>query len=80
MTAEQLGEAVDFILSGTVKVDVEQEDGSDVIMAILGPGEIVGEISALGQTYPFLKRCHHRKFRDALDGSLRVPELSAEVS
>jgi len=50
MTAEQVGEAVYFILSGTVKVHVEQEDGSDVIMAILGPGEIVGEMSVLGQT------------------------------
>ena len=39
-----------FIMSGTVKVHVEQEDGSDVIMAILGPGEIVGEMSVLGQT------------------------------
>src|SRR5262245_24091958 len=50
MTAEQVGEAVYFILSGTVKVHCEQEDGSDVIMAILGPGEIVGEMSVLGQT------------------------------
>src|SRR5262245_46367680 len=50
MTAEQVGEAVYFILSGTVKVHIEQEDGGDVIMAILGPGEIVGEMSVLGQT------------------------------
>lgn len=50
MTAEQRGEVVYFILSGTVKVHLEQEDGSDVIIAILGPGEIVGEMSALGQT------------------------------
>src|SRR5262245_11447731 len=50
MTAEQVGVDVYFILSGTVKVHCEQEDGSDVIMAILGPGEIVGEMSVLGQT------------------------------
>jgi CRP/FNR family cyclic AMP-dependent transcriptional regulator len=50
MTPEQRSEAVYFILSGTVKVHVGQEDGSQVIMAILGPGEIVGEMSALGQT------------------------------
>ena len=50
MTAEQVGEAVYFIMGGTVKFHVEQEDGSDVIMAILGPGEIVGEMSVLGQT------------------------------
>jgi CRP/FNR family cyclic AMP-dependent transcriptional regulator len=45
-----VAEAVYFILNGTVKVHVEQEDGGDVIMAILGPGEIVGEMSVLGQT------------------------------
>ncbi len=50
MTPEQPGEAVYFILSGTVKVHIDQEDGSQVIVAILGPGEIVGEMSALGQT------------------------------
>src|SRR5215510_848003 len=50
MTADQMGEAVYFILSGTVKVHIEQEDGGDVIMSILGPGEIVGEMSVLGQT------------------------------
>jgi CRP/FNR family cyclic AMP-dependent transcriptional regulator len=49
MTAEQAGEVVYLILSGTVKVHIEQEDGSDVIVAILGPGEIIGEMSALGQ-------------------------------
>src|SRR4030095_15790806 len=49
MTAEQPGEAVYFILEGTVKVHVEQQDGSDVIISILGPGETIGEISALDQ-------------------------------
>jgi CRP/FNR family cyclic AMP-dependent transcriptional regulator len=50
MTAEQVGEVVYFIVEGTVKVHIEQESGSDVIVAILGPGEIIGEMSALGQT------------------------------
>jgi CRP/FNR family cyclic AMP-dependent transcriptional regulator len=50
MTAEQAGEAVYFILSGTVKVHVEQENGADVIISILGPGESVGEMSALDHT------------------------------
>jgi CRP/FNR family cyclic AMP-dependent transcriptional regulator len=49
MTAEQSGEAVYFILSGTVKVHCEQADGSEVIISILGPGECVGEMSALDQ-------------------------------
>lgn len=49
MTAEQAGEVVYLIISGTVKVHLEQEDGGDVIVAILGPGEIIGEMSALSQ-------------------------------
>ena len=51
MTAEQPGEVVYFIRSGTVKVHIEQEDGHDVIIALLGPGESVGEMSALDQMY-----------------------------
>lgn len=51
MTADQSGEVVYFILSGTVKVHVEQADGSDVIISILGPGESVGEMSALDQQH-----------------------------
>lgn len=47
MNAGQTGEALYFILSGTVKVHVEQESGADVIIAVLGPGDIIGEISAL---------------------------------
>lgn len=49
MTAEQAGEVVYLIHSGTVKVCTESEDGSEVILTILGPGEIVGEMSALDQ-------------------------------
>jgi CRP/FNR family cyclic AMP-dependent transcriptional regulator len=49
MSVEQPGEIVYFILSGTVKVHVEQEDSRDVIISILGPGESVGEMSALDQ-------------------------------
>ncbi len=49
MTAEQAGEVIYIILNGTVKVCAESEDGSEVILTILGPGEIVGEMSALDQ-------------------------------
>jgi CRP/FNR family cyclic AMP-dependent transcriptional regulator len=49
MTIEQPGEAVYFIVTGTVKVHVEQSDGRDVIISILGPGECVGEMSPLDQ-------------------------------
>jgi CRP/FNR family cyclic AMP-dependent transcriptional regulator len=42
---EQPGEVAYIILEGTIKVHVEQSDGGDVILAVLGPGEIVGEMS-----------------------------------
>jgi CRP/FNR family cyclic AMP-dependent transcriptional regulator len=45
ITVEQPGEVAYIILEGTIKVHVEQADGSDVILAILGRGEIVGEMS-----------------------------------
>ena len=47
MAVEQMGEVVYVIASGTVKVHVEQEDGTDVIISILGKGDIVGEMSLL---------------------------------
>jgi CRP/FNR family cyclic AMP-dependent transcriptional regulator len=46
-TAEQPGDVVYIILSGTVKIHVEQEDGSDVIVAFRGPGDPIGEMSLL---------------------------------
>lgn len=45
MTVEQPGEVVYIILNGTVKVHVEQANGSDVIVGLRGAGEIVGEMS-----------------------------------
>jgi CRP/FNR family cyclic AMP-dependent transcriptional regulator len=44
---DQPGEVAYMIRSGTVKIHVEQADGSDVILAVLGPGEILGEISLI---------------------------------
>jgi CRP/FNR family cyclic AMP-dependent transcriptional regulator len=45
IAAEERGEGVYAILSGTAKVYVNDADGSEVIIAILGPGEVVGEMS-----------------------------------
>lgn len=45
MTAEQPGDVAYIIMDGAVKIHVEQEDGTDVILAILGKGEVVGEMS-----------------------------------
>ena len=50
ISAEQPGEAVYIIEQGTVKVHVAQADGRDVIIAVLGPGEVVGEIAILEHT------------------------------
>ncbi len=47
MTAEHPGEVAYLILTGTIKVHVEQADGRDVLLAILGPGALVGELSLL---------------------------------
>jgi CRP/FNR family cyclic AMP-dependent transcriptional regulator len=45
LTAEQPGEAVYVLLSGSVKVHLFTPDGAEVILAVLGPGEVVGEMS-----------------------------------
>ncbi len=45
ITAEQPGEVVYVILEGTVKIYVSQEDGREVILAFLGRGDTVGEMS-----------------------------------
>lgn len=47
MTLGQPGEVAYIILSGTVKIHAEQADGRDVVLALRGPGEIVGEMSLL---------------------------------
>ena len=47
MTMEQPGDIAYIIRSGTVKIYVEQVDGSEVILAILGSGELIGELSLL---------------------------------
>ena len=46
LTIEQPGEAVYVILHGTVKVHVEQGE-RDVILAILGAGDLLGEMSLI---------------------------------
>src|SRR5579884_339972 len=48
MLMEEAGEVAYLISRGTVKVCVEQADGSEVILALLGTGEVVGELSLLG--------------------------------
>jgi CRP/FNR family transcriptional regulator, cyclic AMP receptor protein len=45
LTAHQPGDAVYVISSGSAKVHVIRPDGAEVILAVLGPGEVVGEMS-----------------------------------
>ena len=49
MMAEDPGDVAYIIQSGTVKIHVEQTDGSDVILALRGRGEILGEMSILNR-------------------------------
>ena len=50
MSLGQPGEVAYLILAGTVKIHAEQPDGRDVVVALRGPGEIVGELSVLDQS------------------------------
>jgi len=47
VVAEQPGEIVYIIVSGTIKIYDYQADGTEVILAILGPDDTVGELSLL---------------------------------
>jgi CRP/FNR family cyclic AMP-dependent transcriptional regulator len=47
ITAEQSGEAVYIILLGTVKIHIEQADGRDVALSIVGAGDTLGEMSLI---------------------------------
>src|SRR5512146_2136007 len=46
MTIDQPGEAVYIILHGTVKIHIEQGE-RDVILSILGAGDLLGEMSLI---------------------------------
>jgi CRP/FNR family cyclic AMP-dependent transcriptional regulator len=45
LTAEEPGEALYVLLEGTVKVHTALPDGTEVILAVLGAGEVLGEMS-----------------------------------
>lgn len=47
MLSEQPGESVYVVLSGTLKIHAEQPDGRDVVLALLGPGQTVGEMALI---------------------------------
>jgi CRP/FNR family transcriptional regulator, cyclic AMP receptor protein len=45
LTLGQPGEAIYVLLTGSVKVSTIRPDGTEVILAVLGAGEVVGEMS-----------------------------------
>jgi CRP/FNR family cyclic AMP-dependent transcriptional regulator len=47
ITADTPGELVYIVLRGTVKIHIEQVGGGDVVLAILGSGDTVGEMSLI---------------------------------
>ncbi len=50
ITVAQPGEVVFVLLQGSVKIYVDQLDGSEVILAFLGPGDTVGEMGLIGSS------------------------------
>jgi CRP/FNR family cyclic AMP-dependent transcriptional regulator len=49
LTVEQPGDVVYIVVSGTLKIHVEQSGGRDVILAFLGAGDTLGEMSVIDQ-------------------------------
>lgn len=45
--AEDQGDSLFIIESGQVKVSIFHQDGREIILSLLGPGEVVGELSLL---------------------------------
>lgn len=50
ITVAQPGEVVFLLLEGSVKIYVDQIDGSEVILAFLGPGDTFGEMGLIGSS------------------------------
>lgn len=50
ITVAQPGEVVYILLEGSVKIYVDQLDGSEVILAFLGPGDTFGEMGLIGSS------------------------------
>ena len=50
ITVAQPGEVVYVLIEGSVKIYVDQIDGSEVILAFLGPGDTFGEMGLIGSS------------------------------
>lgn len=49
ITAEMPGESVYFVARGSIKVQILLADGREVTLAVLGPGQMVGEMSLIDE-------------------------------
>ena len=89
LIAEQPGEAVYVIVTGSVKVHAVRPDGTEVVLAVLGAGEVLGEMSAadsLGRSASVvtleetdLLWMDRRTFRASVDSSTLLARNLAEV-
>ncbi len=89
LIAEQPGEAVYVILEGSVKVHALRPDGTEVVLAVLGAGEVLGEMSAadsLGRSASVvaleetrLLWMDRRTFRSSVASSTALSHNLAEV-
>ena len=87
VVTEQLEDTTYVIRTGMVKVVVEQADGTDVILAILGPGEVIGALTigdCPGGACSIVSLDETTLFwidRQAFEGCLqKMPALSANLS
>lgn len=85
--AEAEGEVAYIIHKGFVRIEVTKPDGSDVILAILGPGDIVGEMSLLDKETRSATAIAHEPLElftinRSVFGALfeRVPQISRNLN
>ena len=89
LTAEQPGEAIYIIIEGSVKIHLLTPGGTEVLLAVLGPGEVVGEMSladSLGRsadvttleesTFLWMDR---RTFRSGVESSAMLARNLADI-
>lgn len=85
--AESPGEVAYIIHKGFVRIEMTKPDGSELIFAILGPGDIVGEMSLLDKETRSATAIAHEPLElfainRAVFGALfeRVPEISRNLN
>lgn len=87
LMADQLEDTAYVIHTGLVKIVVEQADGSELILAILGPGDVIGALTigeAPGSGHSILPLDDTSLFwidRQAFERCIQtMPELSANLA